>query len=81
MPAMITMKNTEIKRTMTNQVHLVMMRYTLDNSPLDEAEEYSEMVRAVFSNRENAQLVADELEGAYGGSDSTYFVSTHSVVS
>jgi hypothetical protein len=81
MPAMITMKNMEIKRIMTNQVHLVMMRYTLDNSPLDEAEEYSEMVRYVFADREKAQLMADELEGAYGGLDSYYFVATHSVVS
>ena len=64
-----------------NEVHLVMLRYTMDNSPLDEADDYAEMVRAVFANRENAQLVADELEGAYGGSDSTYFVATHSVVS
>ena len=64
-----------------NEVHLVMMRYTIDNSPLDEATDYAQVVRAVFANRENAQLVADELEGAYGGLDSTYFVATHSVVS
>ena len=66
---------------MTNQVHLVMMRYTLDNSPLDEATDYAQVVRAVYADLEKAQLVADELEGAYGGSDSAYFVSTHSVVS
>lgn len=64
-----------------DEVHLVMMRYTIDNSPLDEATDYAQVVRAVFANRENAQLVADELEGAYGGLDSTYFVATHSVVS
>lgn len=66
---------------MTSQVHLVMMRFTNNTQPLDEAEEYSEMVRYVFADREKAQLMADELEGAYGGSDSCYFVATHSVVS
>jgi hypothetical protein len=57
-----------------------MMRYTLDGSPLDEAEDYSEMVRAIYADLDKAQLFADELEGAYGGADSAYFVSTHSVV-
>lgn len=70
----------ETKKIMTNQVHLVMMRYTMDGSPLDEAEYYAEMVRAVFADKDKAQIVADELEGAYGGSDSTYFVDTRSVV-
>ena len=64
-----------------NEVHLVMLRYTMDNSPLDDGGEYAEMVRFAFADRENAQLKADELEGAYGGLDSTYFVATHSVVS
>ena len=80
MPDMITMRDTEIKRIMTNLVHLVMMRYTLDGSPLDEATDYAQVVRAVFADREKAQLVADELEGAYGGLDSAYFVASHSVV-
>lgn len=62
------------------EIHLVMMRYTLDGSPLDEAEDYSEMVRGVFADKDKAQIVADELEGVYGGSDSTYFVDTRSVV-
>lgn len=64
-----------------NEVHLEMLRYTMDNSPLDDGGEYAEQVRFAFADRENAQLMADELEGAYGGLDSTYFVATHSVVS
>jgi len=64
-----------------NEVHLVMLRYTMDNSPLDDGGEYAEQVRFAFADRENAELMADELEGAYGGLDSTYFVATHSVVS
>ena len=64
-----------------NEVHLVMLRYTIDNSPLDDGGEYAEQVRFAFADRENAELMADELEGAYGGLDSTYFVATHSVVS
>ena len=64
-----------------NEIHLVMLRYTMDNSPLDDGGEYAEQIRFAFADRENAQLVADELEGAYGGLDSTYFVATHSVVS
>ena len=64
-----------------NEIHLVMLRYTMDNSPLDDGGEYAEQVRFAFADRGNAELMADELDGAYGGLDSTYFVATHSVVS
>lgn len=70
-----------IKDVIVNsQIHLVMMRYTLDSSPLDEAEDYAEMVRGVFADREKAQIVVDELESTNGAEDVTYFVDTRSVV-
>jgi hypothetical protein len=69
------------ENTMTNQVHIVMIRYTLDCSPLDEADDYAQYIRGVFSDLEKATLLADELESTYGSEDSTYFVASHNVVS
>jgi hypothetical protein len=79
MPAMITMKNMEIKRIM-NEIHLVMLRYTLDASPLDEADDYAEMVRFACADLAHAQLLANRLEEDNFRLDGEYFVRSHTVV-
>ncbi len=43
------------------EIHLVMLRYTMDNSPLDVGGEYAEMVRYAFADRGNAELVANQM--------------------
>ena len=65
---------------MTNQVHLVMLRYTMDGSPLGEAEDYAEQVRFIFADLGQAEMLADELEKSYSTPDALYFVRSHSVV-
>jgi hypothetical protein len=67
---------------MTSQVvHLVMMRYTMDGSPLDEAEDYAEMVRFACADLANAELLANRLEEDNFKPDEEYFVRSHPVVS
>jgi hypothetical protein len=66
---------------MTSQVvHLVMLRYTMDGSPLGEAEDYAEQVRFIFADEEKAQLLVDELESNYGKPDAEYYLKSHHVV-
>jgi hypothetical protein len=67
---------------MTSQVvHLVMLRYTMDGSPLDEAEDYAEMVRFACADLANAELLANRLKEDNFKSDTEYFVRSHPVVS
>jgi hypothetical protein len=73
------MKNMEIRKIMI-EVHLVMLRYTLDASPLDEADDYAEMVRFVCADRGNAELLANRLEEDNFKPDEEYFVRSHPVV-
>ena len=81
MLAMIIMKSTEIKKIMTSQVvHLVMLRYTMDGSPLEEAGDWAEQVRFIFADENKAQLLADELESNYGKLDAEYYMKSHHVV-
>jgi hypothetical protein len=75
----IIMKNMEIKRIM-NEIHLVMLRYTMDASPLDEAEDYAEMVRFACEDLANAQLLANRLEEDNFKLDEEYFVRSHPIV-
>lgn len=60
-------------------VYLVMLRYSLDGSPLDEAEDYAEQVRFIFADEDKAQLLADELESNYGKPDTEYYMKSHGV--
>jgi hypothetical protein len=63
------------------EIHLVMMRYTMDGSPLDEAEDYAEMVRFACADLANAELLANRLEEDNFKPDEEYFVRSHPVVS
>jgi len=63
-----------------NEVHLVMLRYTMDNSPLDDGGEYAEMVRYAFADRGNAELVANQMESDTDAPDTLYFVRSHPVM-
>jgi len=65
---------------MTTPVYLVMKRYTMDNSPLDEAEDYAEQVRFIFADYNQACLMADELEKNYAAPCIDYYVKAHHVV-
>jgi len=56
------------------EIHLVMLRYTMDNSPLDDGGEYAEMVRYAFADRGNAELVANQMESDTDAPDTLYFV-------
>jgi hypothetical protein len=60
-------------------VYLVMLRYSLDGSPLEEAEDYAEQVRFIFADEDKAQLLADELESNYGKPDAEYYMKPHGV--
>ena len=62
------------------EIHLVMLRYTMDNSPLDEADDYAEMVRFACADLANAELLANRLEENNFKLDEAYFVRSHSVV-
>jgi hypothetical protein len=73
------MSNLEIRKIMI-EVHLVMLRYTMDASPLDEADDYAEMVRFVCADRGNAELLANRLEEDNFKPDEEYFVRSHPVV-
>ena len=63
-----------------NEIHLLMLRYTMDNSPLDDGGEYAEMVRFAFADRGNAELVANKMEQDNSEPCTLYFVRSHSVV-
>jgi hypothetical protein len=62
------------------EIHLVMLRYTMDNSPLDVGGEYAEMVRYAFADRGNAELVANQMESDTDAPDTLYFVRSHPVM-
>jgi hypothetical protein len=62
------------------EIHLVMLRYTIDNSPLDDGGEYAEMVRYAFADRGNAELVANQMESDTDAPDTLYFVRSHPVM-
>jgi hypothetical protein len=74
------MKNMEIKRIM-NEIHLVMLRYTMDASPLDEADDYAEMVRFACADLAHAELLANHNEKDNPQPHTQYFVRSHSVIS
>jgi hypothetical protein len=63
------------------EIHLVMLRYTLDGSPLDESEDYAEMVRFACTDLAHAQLLAEHNEKDKDYPDTEYFVRSHVVVS
>ena len=63
------------------EIHLVMLRYTLDGSPLDESEDYAEMVRFACADLAHAQLLAKHNEEDNFRLDEEYFVRSHPVVS
>ena len=60
-------------------VYLVMLRYTLDGSPLCKADDFAEQVRFIFADEDKAQLLADELESNYGKPDAEYYMKPHGV--
>jgi len=63
-----------------NEIHLVMLRYTMDNSPLDDGGEYAEQVRFAFADRGNAELVANQMEQDTDAPDTLYFVRSHPIM-
>ena len=63
-----------------SEVHLVMLRYTMDNSPLDDGGEYAEQVRFAFADRGNAELVANQMEQDSDAPDTLYFVRSHPIM-
>ena len=63
-----------------NEIHLVMLRYTMDGSPLDESNDYAEQVRFAFADRGNAELVANQMEQDTDAPDTLYFVRSHPIM-
>ena len=63
-----------------NEIHLVMLRYTIDCLPLDEGGEYAESVRFAFADRGNAELVANQMEQDSDAPDTLYFVRSHPIM-
>ena len=61
-------------------IHLVMERYTVDGSPLDEAISFDERVRYAFADYASAELVAKRMEADNPELDTEYFVRSHSIV-
>ena len=61
------------------EIHLVMLRYTIDNSPLDDGGEYAEQVRFAFADRDTAELLANQLEKDTDAPDTLYFVRSHPI--
>jgi hypothetical protein len=61
-------------------IHLVMMRYTMDGSPLDDGGEYAEQVRYACADLGNAELLAIEMESDNYLPDTQWFVRSHSIV-
>ena len=62
-------------------IHLVMLRYTMDGSPLDEADDYGEIVRFACADLAHAELLASHNERDNPETDTEYFVRSHSVIS
>ena len=62
------------------EIHLVMLRYTMDNSPLDDGGEYAEQVRFAFADRGNAELVAKQMEQDNSEDCTLYFVRSHPIM-
>lgn len=76
-----------------NEIHLVMLRYTMDNSPLDDGGEYAaclrwppyggeyaEQVLFAFADRGNAELVANQMEQDNSEDCTLYFVRSHPIM-
>jgi hypothetical protein len=63
-----------------NEIHLVMLRYTMDNSPLDDGGEYAEQVRFACADRGNAELVAKQMEQDNSEDCTLYFVRSHPIM-
>ena len=63
-----------------NEIHLVMLRYTMDNSPLDDGGEYAEQVRFACADLGNAELVAKQMEQDNSEDCTLYFVRSHPVM-
>ena len=63
-----------------NEIHLVMLRYTIDCLPLDEGGEYAEQVRFAFADRGNAELVANQMEQDSDAPDTLYSVRSHPIM-
>jgi len=63
-----------------NEVHLVILRYTMDNSPLDDGGEYAEQVRFAFADLGNAELVAKQMEQDNSEDCTLYFVRSHPIM-
>jgi hypothetical protein len=62
------------------EIHLVMLRYTMDNSPLDDGGEYAEQVRFAFEDLGNAELVANQMESDNSEDCTLYFVRSHPIM-
>lgn len=62
------------------EIHLVMLRYTMDNSPLDGGGEYAEQVRFAFADLGNAELVAKQMESDNSEDCTLYFVRSHPIM-
>ena len=60
-------------------IHLVMLRYTIDNSPLEDGGEQAELVRYAFADYASAELTANLME-ADNLANTEYFVRSHSIV-
>ena len=63
-----------------NEIHLVMLRYTMEGSPLDDGGEYAEQVRFACADLANAELVANQMEQDNPLPDTQWFVRSHSVI-
>lgn len=61
-------------------IHLVMLRYTMDGSPLDDGGEYAEQVRFACADLANAELLANQMEQDNLLPDTQWFVRSHSIV-
>ena len=61
-------------------IHLVMMRYTIDCSPLEDGAEQAELVRYAFADYASAELTANQMEADNLRPDTEYFVRSHSIV-
>lgn len=61
-------------------IHLVMLRYTIDFSPLEDGAEQAEQVRYAFEDYASAELTANQMEADNPRPDTEYFVRSHSIV-
>ena len=63
------------------EVHLIMMRYSMDGSPLNKVEDYPEMVRFVCAELDNAKLLVNRLQEDNFKEDTQYFIRSHPLIS